>query len=448
MSSSHDLDISTKGLLKVAIPISLGGFVQFIVVLTDNAFLSRVGMNVMNGAGLGSMLFITLLMLGIGLASGAQIIIARRYGAKLFEQIGQVFSNTLLLSIILGVSLLALMLSIMSPLLNFLVESDEVRAHMSSYLTIRLFGLLVYMPSLIITALYMGVANTRILIYSTLITAGFNLGLDWMLIFGNWGAPALGIQGAAYATLIAEVLNLLFLVIYLRRDAIWAKYSIWKYLSILSFRETKKILNLSAPIMAQQVAALATWTVFFTLIEKLGEKELMSSQIIRFMYMMVFVTIMGISQTTKTYVSGLIAENKQHLLNKVLGKLVLLNLAGMFLLSHGMLLYPDFITSIYSQDVEILFLTKKSMLTVYFAFILTCFSSVFLNAVEGCGKTKIAMMIEFGASLGYLVLTYFVTVVYPQPIYKVWMNDYLYFGSIALSALLVLRFSNWKYVKV
>ncbi|MFT5247641.1 MAG: putative MATE family efflux protein, partial [Gammaproteobacteria bacterium] len=311
MSNNQSLDISTKGLLKVAIPISLGGFVQFIVVLTDNAFLSRVGMNVMNGAGLGSMLFITLIMLGIGLASGAQIIIARRNGSALYEQIGQVFSNTLLLSILLGFFLLGLMLCTMAPLFNFLVDSDEVRGYMSSYMSIRFFGLAVYMPSLVITSLYMGIAKTRILIYSTLITAGVNLGLDWMLIFGEWGAPKLGIRGAAIATVVAEILNLIFLIVYLRRDNIWKKFSIWKYLRTLSFSESGRILNLSGPIMGQQVVALATWTVFFMFIEKLGEKELMSSQIVRFMYMMVFVTMMGVSQTTKTYVSGLIAEKRQ-----------------------------------------------------------------------------------------------------------------------------------------
>lgn len=448
MSNNQSLDISTYGLLKVAIPISLGGFVQFIVVLTDNAFLSRVGMNVMNGAGLGSMLFITLIMLGIGLASGSQIIIARRNGTGLFEQIGQVFSNTLLLSIIMGIALLGLMLCTMTPLFNFLVESDEVRNYMSSYMSIRFFGMAVYMPALVITSLYMGIAKTRVLIYSTLITAGVNLGLDWMLIFGEWGAPKLGIRGAAIATVVAEILNLIFLIVYLRRDSIWQKFSIWKHLKSLSFSESGRILSLSAPIMGQQVAALATWTVFFMFIEKLGEKELMSSQIIRFMYMMVFVTIMGVSQTTKTYVSGLIAEKRQDQLNHVLLKLVLLNFVGMIIFSHGMLLYPNFITSIFSQDAEVLFLTKKSMFTVIFAFLIACFSSVFLNAVEGCGKTKIAMVIEIGASVSYLALTYYVTVVSPKPIYLVWMNDYLYFGSIAIASLLVLRFSNWKYVNV
>jgi putative MATE family efflux protein len=448
MSNNQSLDISTKGLLKVAIPISLGGFVQFIVVLTDNAFLSRVGMNVMNGAGLGSMLFITLIMLGIGLASGAQIIIARRNGSALYEQIGQVFSNTLLLSILLGFFLLGLMLCTMAPLFNFLVDSDEVRGYMSSYMSIRFFGLAVYMPSLVITSLYMGIAKTRILIYSTLITAGVNLGLDWMLIFGEWGAPKLGIRGAAIATVVAEILNLIFLIVYLRRDNIWKKFSIWKYLRTLSFSESGRILNLSGPIMGQQVVALATWTVFFMFIEKLGEKELMSSQIVRFMYMMVFVTMMGVSQTTKTYVSGLIAEKRQDQLNKVLLKLVLLNLLGIAILSHGMLLYPRFITTIFSQDVDVIFLTEKSMFTVIFAFVLACFSSVFLNAVEGCGKTKIAMVIEIGASVSYVVLTYYVTVVSPKPIYLVWMNDYMYFGSIAIVSLLVLRFSNWKYVNV
>ena len=99
-------------------------------------------------------------------------------------------------------------------------------------------------------------------------------------------------------------------------------------------------------------------------------------------------------------------------------------------------------------DEHIQMLTRRSMLTVYPALLLACFSSIFLNTVEGSGKTRYAAFIEVTSSVTYLVLTYYVAVVNPQPIYRVWMNDYLYFGMIVVLSLLVLRYTNWKYQKV
>ncbi|MCB0762805.1 MAG: MATE family efflux transporter [Flavobacteriales bacterium] len=447
-TSRPELDISYRNLLKVAIPISLGGFVQFLVTITDNAFLSQVGMNVMNGAGLGSMLFVTLIMLGIGLASGAQIIIARRYNQHLPREVGTVFSNTFYLSIAMSIGILVLMLLTMGPLFEFLVNSEVVRQYMTEYMEIRFFSLIVYIPALVIAGMYMGLGRTRVLIYSTAVTALVNLGLDWVLIFGHFGFEPMGIQGAAIATLTAEVINITFLWGYSMATGIFKEFGIGAALRTFSWSQSRHILKISLPIMGQQAVALATWTVFFMMVEKLGEQELMSGQIIRFMYLLVFVSILGISQSTKTFVSSTIAQERQDLFPVLLRRLIVINVGGMLLLSHGMILYPDFISGIFTQDEHIQMLTRRSMLTVYPALLLACFSSIFLNTVEGSGKTRYAAFIEVTSSVTYLVLTYYVAVVNPQPIYRVWMNDYLYFGMIVVLSILVLRYTNWKYQKV
>ena len=63
------ISTSIRGILSVSLPISLGSFVQFIVVLTDNYFLGQVHMNAMNGAGNSALIYVTLLMFAIGLTS-------------------------------------------------------------------------------------------------------------------------------------------------------------------------------------------------------------------------------------------------------------------------------------------------------------------------------------------------------------------------------------------
>ena len=157
---------------------------------------------------------------------------------------------------------------------------------------------------------------------------------------------------------------------------------------------------------------------------------------------------MGIGQATKTYVSSLIAEERQRDLRTCLKRLIIINLSGVLILTHGMWLYPGFIADQFTDDAEVLFLATKSLLIVIPAMLLAAVSSVFLNAVEGSGRTPIALIIEIIAITLYLLFTYLLTSVFQQPVYLVWMNDYLYFGIIALMGGLYLKFGNWKNVVI
>ena len=74
------LRVDTLGLLKIALPISIGTFVQFLVVLTDNYFLARVGESAINGAGNAGLTYLTFGMVILGSATGIQILVARRHG--------------------------------------------------------------------------------------------------------------------------------------------------------------------------------------------------------------------------------------------------------------------------------------------------------------------------------------------------------------------------------
>ena len=451
------IDISYKGIIRVALPISLGSFVQFLVVLTDNYFLSRIGitegspelgMNAMNGAGNSALIYITLLMFAIGLSSGAQVLIARRNGEKKYAVAGQFFANSLWICIGLGTVLFIGLRWITANALDPLLESDAVLENMQRFLNIRMLGMLFYPITLIIMAFYAGIARTKLLMYTTVLTAIINIILDWILIFGKAGAPVMGLEGAAIATVIAEAAAFIFATIFIFADRKNKPYQIWNAIRSFTFNYTRRIAKVSVPIVGQQVIALSTWTVFFFMVENLGEKSLQASHVVRCMYLLIFVSVMGVGQATKTYVSSLIAEERQRDLRTCLKRLIIINLSGVLILTHGMWLYPGFIADQFTDDAEVLMLATKSLLIVIPAMLLAAISSVFLNAVEGSGRTPIALIIEIIAITLYLFFTYLLTSVFQQPVYLVWMNDYLYFGIIALMGGLYLKFGRWKNVKI
>lgn len=446
---AKQLDIGYRNLLAIALPLSLGAFVQFLVVLTDNVFLSRVGEQAINGAGNGGMLYITAIMLGVGLSAGLQIVIARRIGERKLREVGSWLGAALKLSVALAVVLYFVYRLLDSFLFHLILESPEILKVMKEFLAIRMLGLFVYVPALMFTGFYTGIARTGILTFSMGITAGLNILLDWVLIFGNWGAPALEHEGAAWATFIAEGVGLLFLIVYTHFH-----YGGGEFTLRTSIFERKRgqllwLLKLSYPLMIQQVLALATWTVFYFLVEKIGSLELKVSHIVRNTYMLAFVTVMAVGYTTRTAISTLIAEKRQSELGTVMRRLIALNISGVLLLCHGLVLYPDFIAAVFfevgTEGSEAL---VRSFRVVFIAIMIFSVTSVLLNTVEGSGRTWQAMRIELVTIITYILIVYQVTIVHPQPIHIVWMTDYIYFGVLGFLSLLYLWRSNWKYTAV
>jgi putative MATE family efflux protein len=441
----NDSYISYRNLLRIAVPLSLGAFVQFLVVLTDNFFLSRVSENSINGAGNGGLLYVTAIMAGVGLAGGTQILVARRQGENNPLEAGRIVASSLRMSLLVALVMWILFRITDAFLYQHIIESDAIRSTMSEFLDIRSFGFFFYIPLLVFNSLYMGIGRTRVILVTMSIVALTNIVLDYWFIFGSAHFEPMGHQGAAVASMIAEYTGLIFISTYT-----FARYGKREF-SILAALRTKtkglagRIMKLSYPIMLQQIIALGTWSCFYFLVEKVGGTELKVSHIVRNGYMFAFVAVMGIGQTTRTVISTLIARGEQALISTALRRLVVMNMLGAAILSHWMLFYPTPISSLFFSESPEIALLNKTFFVVFPAIVSAGGVLVLLNAIEGSGKTRAGMLIEFGAITIYLAAVYYVTIAHPQPIHIIWMTDYIYFGAMGLMCGLYLRFSNWKY---
>lgn len=442
------LDISYKSLIKIALPLSLGAFVQFLVVLTDNVFLSQVGEDYLNGAGVASMLYITAIMFGIGLSSGTQIFIARKIGEGKDSEVGVWFGTGMRIALAMGVVLYGVFFLLDRYAYQHLIQSESVLLVMREFLSIRSIGLLVYIPLMVLNSLYIGSGKTTILSVSMGVTAGLNILFDYLLIFGIGVFPEMKHEGAALATLLSEIAGGIYLV----------SYTFWKYKNnsfgllqgILKVKRGigRRLMKLSLPLIAQQIVALSTWTTFFFFVEKVGGMELKVSNIVRSTYMLAFVTVMGVGYTTRTVISTLIAEKRQEELTTAMKRLILMNVSGVLLLCHGLILYPDVISQYFFKDTAGIEAMSDSLRVVFVAMLIFSFSSILFNTIEGSGRTKTGMLIEFSGVFAYILLVYHLTIRSPQPIHIIWMTDYLYFGIMGVLSFLFLWKSNWKYTEI
>ena len=192
-----------KDVWKVGYPIILSLIAQNVVNVTDTAFLGRLGEVALGAAAIGGLLYISIYMLGYGFSTGAQILIARRNGEKKFNQTGEITDQALYASLILGVFITVLLFFFTPTIIRASIQSKDIADASITFLEYRIWGLSFVYLNAVFRAFYVGITNTRILSISAAIMAGTNIFLDYTMIFGHFGFPAMGIKGAAIASVIA-----------------------------------------------------------------------------------------------------------------------------------------------------------------------------------------------------------------------------------------------------
>ena len=204
MSVSSRFRPSYRNIWGVSYPLIVAGISETVVDVTDTVFLAHYGMTELGAIALADAIYALALFMTLGLVDGIQISIGRRAGEGRPQQIGAVFNQGLSLLLITAV-LLILAIKFLVPVVTAaLFASEAVHVAVDDYLQIAAYGLLFHSFNLALSAFYIGISRTRVLIGATLTLAVTNIALDYALIFGNWGAPQLGIAGAAWATNIAN----------------------------------------------------------------------------------------------------------------------------------------------------------------------------------------------------------------------------------------------------
>lgn len=232
--------------LKLAYPVMIGmlghTFVQFI----DNVMVGQLGTAELAAISLGNSFVFIAMSIGIGFSQAITPLIAEADGAKKDNDISTIFEHSFLICIILGL-LLFLIVFFNRGLLYYMNQPMEVVELASPYLFWVSFSLISIVTFQSFRQFADGLSFTKAAMYSTLIGNLINVVLNFILIFGFWIFPKLGVEGAAIGTLISRLCMLLFIVFYLKIHKRMSKY-ISKFLpSKLQINRVKKILYLGFP---------------------------------------------------------------------------------------------------------------------------------------------------------------------------------------------------------
>lgn len=436
-------NIKYKEITRIAYPIILGSIAQNILSVTNTAFLGRVGEVELGAGAIGGVYYFVVVMLAWGFGIGLQIIVARRNGETTYAEIGRTIDHGIYFLVPLAIIMFSLMKFFSDGILGNLLESDEVVQATVEYINYRSYGIFFAFAHVLFRAFYVGVANTRVITYSTFLMAIINAFLDYCLIFGNFGFPKMGIAGAGLSSVIAEIFAALYFIYYTRFKFSTSKYQLF-YFKRFDLKLYLHIIRISLPMMLQNFLSLASWLAFFLLVEKMGERELAISNIIRSFYMLMMIPMWGLAAAVNTLVSFLIGSKRQDEVMQLVFKVVMLCLAGVgFMVIIGTFL-PHFAVRIYTNDTTLITEAMPVVHVVNLAALMLSAAFILFSAVSGTGKTQVSFIIEVIVLILYITYTYYFVMIAKGSISVVWAAECVYALMLGSLSFLYLKSGRWK----
>lgn len=441
------LNYSYSHIWKVAWPILVSLIMEQLLGMTDTAFLGRVGEVELAASAIAGVYCMAIFITGFGFGVGSQIIIARRNGEGNYAETGNIFWHGVYFLICLAV-LVIFLSELFSPwLLGLLIESPEISAAAMDYVRWRLVGLIFAFVTVMFRAFYIGTTQTATLTLNSIVMVLSNVVFNWILVFGKLGFPALGIAGAAIGSTLAELVSLIFFIVYTATMTDCTKYGLNKRIKF-SWKKLRYILTVSIWTMIQNFFSVSTWFIFFMFVEHIGERALAISNLIRSISGFLWVFVSAFASTCSSLVSNLIGEGHTDSVPRLIRRVIKLAYIPVTILAVLFAIFPEHVLRIYTDMPDLISDSVPSLFVLCFSYLFTCPALICFNAVSGTGNTRTAFVLEMSALVIYIMFCTVVIAWAKADVAVCWLAEIAYGLSMLVICGLYLWSNRWKGTRI
>ena len=311
----------------------------------------------------------------------------------------------------------------------------------------RIYGFFFSFVNVMFRALYIGITRTKVLTINAVVMALTNVILDYMLIFGKFGMPEMGIKGAAIASVLAEASSILFFLIYTYITVDLKKYGLNR-LRTFDPALLIRILSISCFTMLQYFLSMATWFVFFVAVERLGQRELAIANIVRSIYVVLLIPVNALATTTNSLVSNAIGAGGIRYVMPLINKIARFSFFIMLGLVALSALFPQFLLSIYTSENALITESVPSVYVICCAMLIASVANVVFNGISGTGNTQAALLLETITIIIYGSYIIFIGMWLKAPIEICFTIEILYYTLLLITSYIYLKKAKWQNKKI
>lgn len=376
--------------IRVALPVIFSFAGQALVQIADSVMTGQLGATPLAAVSLSGAVVMNFLVLGIGLSVGLTPIAGNFWATGDFRRVSAYFQNSLLVNFLASIIITIALLSIL-PFLGNIGQPQEVVGIMGSYYIFITASIIPFMLFQAFKQFMEGAGNTRIAMNITLIANAINILLNYLLIFGKFGFPQMGIAGAGLATLVSRIFMPIAFWLSIKKNFSFSRY--FKFFSNINFSrfKQKELIKMGLPISGQMSIEFLSLSLITIMMGWISTESLAANQIVLTMINLTFMVSNGISAATTIHVSHSFGKKDIYGIKKNGYAGIHLSALIMTIAAIIFLFLGEEIASIFTNSQEVIEISGKIFIVVAFFEILDGLQVTALGALRGIMDVRAAM---------------------------------------------------------
>jgi MATE family multidrug resistance protein len=430
-----------KSTLILAYPVVLSQLGHIMVGVVDTAMVGQIGTNEQAAVALANSLYTLVLVFGLGVSYGVTPLVAAADSSNNITENASLLKHSIIINSLLGIILFVLLV-IIAPVLNLFDQKQEVVDLAIPFLNVMMLGMI---PLCVFSAFKQfaeGLSNTKTAMIISVAANLLNVLLNYLLIFGHWGLPEMGLMGSCWASFIARLLMALVMFLYVYKNSYFKKYWIGFSFKNISKELTKKILAIGVPSGLQWVFEVGAFAFAVIMIGWISPKAQAAHQVALSIAAVTYMMASGLSAAASVRVGN------QYGLKNVQGVRIagfsafIVVLVFMGLMAMSFILLRNWLPTFFTKDTEVIGISSTLIIIAAFFQLSDGTQVVGLGALRGLKDVKIPTIITLIAYwvIG-LPMSYVLAFKFNFGVEGVW-----YGLSIGLTISALLLFARFNYI--
>lgn len=382
--------------LQIAVPVMLSQAGQVLVQQADNIMVGAVGTTELAAASFAGSVFIIGMMFAMGFTFGLTPLVAHAWAKGNHREAGSLLRNGLASHFSVGI-ILTLIMGLVYYILGYMGQTEQVLELAKPYYLIQVASLIPFVLFFSFKQFAEGLGNTTVAMVITLTVNVINIGLNYIFIFGHYGMPEMGLNGAGYATLIARCLMPLLMMVYFIYKPQFRRYIIFARNSILNIQQIRRLISVGFPIGSQMVMEVTAFAMSCVMAGWFNEVTLAAHQIALGLSSISFMIVTGIASGTTIRVAHQYSSGDYRSMR--MAAMASVHLVLMFMCFTALIFYlfrhqlPEF----YSSDPAVMTIAAQLLIMAAIYQIFDGMQVVMLGVLRGLADVKYAMKCAFVA---------------------------------------------------
>jgi putative MATE family efflux protein len=441
----HVPNTRRRRILALALPIVGGMTSQNILNVVDTAMVGSLGTVALAAVGFAGMANFMSQAFLTGLGTGVQAMVARRKGEGDEDNLARPLNGGLLLALVIGIPLATVMFYLAALIFPYLHQDPEVVRLGVEYWQVRILGMIAVGMNFAFRGYWNGVNLSRLYLRTLVVMHACNLFLNWVLIFGHLGMPALGSTGAGIGTTISTWIGTIYYFMLARAHARDAGF--------LRRRPDRSLLRamwrLSLPSCLQTLFFAAGYTVLYWIIGKVGTTATGAANVIINVTMVAVLPGIGLGLAAASLVGQALGKGDPEDARRWGWDVVRIGALLMVALGLPMLLVPDLVLGIFLHEPEAIEMARLPLRLVGGTIAIDAVGMILLNALMGAGDTRRVMVVSVALQWAvFLPAAYIVGPVLGYGLLGIWIAQLCYRALLAISMASLWQRGTWTTIKI